>query len=64
MGDRANVYVHDGVEPGVYLYTHWHGSDLPEVVKVALAKQWRWKDSAYLGRVIFCEMIKTRMRRS
>lgn len=30
MGDRANVYVHEGDQPGVYLYTHWSGHELPE----------------------------------
>jgi hypothetical protein len=57
MGDRANVYVHDGIHPGVYLYTHWEGTNLPEVVKVSLAKRWRWNDGQYLARIIFADMI-------
>ncbi len=65
MGDRANVFVIDEFstkkpdqpEPGgVYLYTHWGGSELPEAVRVALAKRWRWDDSAYLTRIIFDQM--------
>ena len=55
MGDRGNVKV-----DGVYLYTHDMGTSLPFVVKRALRKQWRWDDSAYLARIIFCEMIKGR----
>ncbi len=53
MGDRANVYVHDGDEAGVFLYTHGGGSDLPEVVAQALEKKWRWDDVQYLTRIVF-----------
>jgi len=58
MGDRANVLVKDSYDPGVYLYTHWGGSDLPLVLQSALSKQWRWDDASYLARIIFCEMIQ------
>lgn len=57
MGDRANVYVTDGDEDGVYLYTHSGGYDLPCDVKVALTKCWRWGDNQYLARIIFDEMM-------
>jgi hypothetical protein len=57
MGDRANVCIksHDG---HVFLYTHWHGHELAEIVHAALAKRWRWGDSGYLRRIVFCAMIK------
>lgn len=42
MGDRANAYVHAGEEAGVYLYTHWSGTELPGVVRDALASP-RWQ---------------------
>lgn len=59
MGDRANVYVTEGGSPGVYLYTHWHGSRLPETVQRALGRGWdRWTDTSYLTRIIFSEMIQ------
>lgn len=59
MGDRANVYVHDGDRPGVYLYTHWAGSELPATVVRALQRgQGRWNDDQYLARIILCEMVK------
>ena len=59
MGDRANVYVHHGERPGVYLYTHWDGSELPAIVVNALHRgKGRWDDDQYLARIIFCEMIK------
>lgn len=59
MGDRANVYVkgYNGT-PGVYLYTHWSGTELPEIVQSALARQERWDDNQYLARIVFCEMVK------
>lgn len=56
MGDRANVYcVEEGSKgsKGLYLYTHWAGSELPEAIQTALAKRWRWNDGAYLNRIIF-----------
>ena len=37
MEDRANVYVtYSDKEPGVYLYTHWLGTELP-----SFSLQWR-----------------------
>jgi len=56
MGDRANVLVKSS-DGNVYLYTHWGGSELPQVVRRALAKKWRWDDASYLARIIFCEML-------
>ncbi len=59
MGDRANVVVRNGADdPGVWLYTHWNGSELPEMLAAALSRHQRWKDAAYLARIIFCQMIK------
>lgn len=59
MGDRRNVIVKDrsgGV--GVALYTHWGGTELPAVLRKALARKQRWTDGAYLARIIFSEMIR------
>ena len=59
MGDRANVFMKGyQEEPGVFMYTHWSGYDLPVTVQRALQKRWRWSDPQYLARIIFCEMIK------
>lgn len=59
MGDRANVFVHDGDNAGVYLYTHWSGSKLPETVRAALTRgSSRWGDDQYLNRIIFAEMTQ------
>jgi hypothetical protein len=58
MGDRANVYVHEGTRTGVYLYSY-NAWDLPEVVRVALTRgRNRWGDDQYLARIIFSQMIK------
>lgn len=57
MGDRANVKVVDGSDV-VFLYTHWDGTELPSIVRRALARRQRWNDHAYLARIIFSEMIK------
>lgn len=60
MGDRANVYIHDGDMPGVYLYTHWGGTELPSIVKNTMetdrAKA-RSNDESYLTRIVFEDMI-------
>ena len=54
MGDRGNIKVH-----GVYLYSHWRGSELPKILKNALIRgKGRWNDIPYLTRIIFSEMIK------
>lgn len=58
MGNRANIYIKDAPETGVWLYTHWEGYRLPAVLQSALKRHQRWDDSQYLSRIIFCEMVK------
>jgi hypothetical protein len=61
MGDRANIRVKSNSEDdtGVYLYSHWSGTELPETLQVALRRgRSRWNDGQYLTRIIFCEMVK------
>ena len=61
MGDRANVLVRESsTDPGVWLYTHWHGHELPQIVQDALASSagaGRFSDTPYLTRIIFEEML-------
>lgn len=60
MGDRANIYMvqNDGKDAGLYFYTHWSGSELPETLQLALKQgKDRWNDEQYLGRIIFCTMV-------
>lgn len=58
MGDRGNIVVQEAEGKRVYFYTHWRGSDIGPVVTKALFKgRKRWDDPAYLGRIVFCELI-------
>lgn len=58
MGDRANVRIVDeGWGSDVYLYTHWSGSELPNIVRNAMARRERWSDCSYLARIVFSAMI-------
>lgn len=62
MGDRGVVGIKQNIRKKddyiIYLYTHWGGSELPETLRRALAKKWRWDDNSYLARIILCEMVK------
>jgi len=58
MGDRGNIVVVNGFDPDskVYLYTHWSGSQLPQIVWNAMrtrAARNRWNDESYLTRIVF-----------
>lgn len=55
MGDRSQCHIED---TGVYLYTHWGGVNLPQVVSDALAREARWNDPEYLTRIIFDQMTE------
>lgn len=54
MGDRANIYLIDNdPQHGIYLYTHWGGTELPEDLRLALEfGRERWTDPQYLARII------------
>ena len=62
MGDRANVFVKMGTErhpeAGVYLYTHWGGTELPGILGRVLARKERWDDGPCLARIILLEMSR------
>jgi hypothetical protein len=64
MGDRGCVFVVQGKDEngdykGVFLYTHWRGYRLEEIVRAAIRRgRDRWGDDTYLTRIIFCEMVK------
>ena len=55
MGDRGNVVIYqDEKRTPIVFYTHWGGTELREDVIEAIASaQDRWKDRAYLARIIF-----------
>lgn len=55
MGDRANVAIGEGKDVRVYIYVHWLGHELPELVRGALnadTARNRWHDTPYLTRII------------
>jgi len=55
MGDRGNIVINNKI----YLYTHWSGQDLPNILAIALNRgRERWCDRPYLTRIIFSEMIR------
>lgn len=51
MGDRGNIVIH-----GVWLYTHWGGSEIKQDLQKALQRHLRWGDPTYLARIIFDQM--------
>lgn len=57
-GDECPPITH---EPPVWIYTHWHGHELPTMLATALdlpAARARVGDPAYLTRVIFCSFMR------
>jgi hypothetical protein len=67
MGDRANIFVIDRPKAakddhevtGIYLYTHWNGSEWPEMLRQALSSanaRRRWDDESYLTRILISQL--------
>lgn len=57
MGDRGNIIIKTGSDPLLYLYTHWAGSELSNILAKALKRgKSRWEDPSYMARIIFSEM--------
>jgi hypothetical protein len=58
MGDRGNIVVSDDGGT-LHFYTHWSGSELPQIVANALDRgRSRWDDPPYLNRILFSELIQ------
>jgi|SRR3972149_913672 len=55
MGERGQILIKD---TGVYLYTHWTGYNLKQILQKALAKKWGWDVASYLTRIIFDVMTE------
>ena len=54
MGDRGNIRLRYSKEREVYFYTHWRGSEIPDILREALCRgKNRWSDAPYLARIIF-----------
>lgn len=59
MGDRANIILKQEEGGKIYLYTHWGGHKIKQVLAKALDRsRSRWDDEPYLSRIIFSELIK------
>lgn len=59
MGDRGNIVMRQKDGNQIFFYTHYDGSDLPRILQDALIRgEDRWDDEPYLGRIIFCELVK------
>ena len=61
MGDRANIKINtrrDGAS--IWLYTHWNGDELPELLQLALQKaKNRWNDPSYGARILVDQITKS-----
>lgn len=59
MSDSRNlVFYFGGGHPSIYLYTHWHGEDMPFLLATALdAGRNRWDDESYLARILVTHMV-------
>jgi hypothetical protein len=52
MGDRRTAEIRM-TEGSLYVYTHWHGSKMPEMARAAIrAAKPRWNDEAFAARII------------
>ena len=64
MGTRGTIEIWNHAaapkseERPVVLYTHWGANDMFTQLTNVLRRKERWKDPAFLSRMIFCEMIK------
>ena len=57
MGDRNNIKVTYHTGDSVYLYSHWGGSGLGDIVQQALDTSGRVHDESYFTRVLFSRMV-------
>ena len=58
MGDRNNIKITYSNGQSVYLYSHWGGSELREIVSSAFETSGRVNDESYFARVLFSRMIE------
>ena len=59
MGDRAVVgFKADAESPVIYLYSHWAGSELDDLLADALTKaEPRWSDDSYATRIVISQLV-------
>lgn len=58
--DRANIKIKiNNQGSSIWIYTHWHGSELPHLLQDALAKaRPRWNDASYATRILVDQITK------
>jgi len=59
MGDRNNIKITYSNGQSIFLYSHWGGSQLEEIVTNALDTSGRVTDESYFTRVLFSRMIES-----
>ena len=57
MGDRNNIKITYGTGDSIYLYGHWIGNQVREIVANAVEASNRVTDESYFARVLFCAMV-------
>jgi hypothetical protein len=57
MGNRANVELVFNDNQSIFIYAHWEGSRMVNVLHDSLSKRARWTDDEYLARIITGDMI-------
>jgi hypothetical protein len=57
MGDRNNIKITYSNGQSLFLYSHWGGSDLHNIVVNALETSGRVTDESYFARVLFSRMV-------
>lgn len=57
MGDRNNIKITYSTGDSVYLYGHWIGDQLREIVAEAVEQGERLEDESYFARILFCRMV-------
>lgn len=59
MGDRAVVGFKANAEsPVIYLYSHWAGSEMDDLLAEALTKaEPRWSDDSYATRIVISQLV-------
>ena len=57
MGDRNNIKITYHTGDSIYLYGHWIGDEIREIVANAVETSGRVEDESYFARVLFCAMV-------
>lgn len=58
MGDRNSIKITYSTGDSVYLYGHWIGNEIHDIVKQAVEDSHRVTDESYFARILFSRMIQ------